>query len=305
MRGCWRRRSSASPTSTPTTAARPSPQGNARVLAARLSDARFFWEQDLKIPLEEQAQKLSGIVFHEKLGTVADKVERVAKLARWLVEEGVVKGADADQAERAARLAKADLVTGMVGEFPELQGVIGGYLAEAQGEPKAVADAIRDHYKPVGQGDEVPTAPVTVAVSAGRQARQSRRASSSSTKSPPARRIRSRCVVRHSESIESDHRQRAAPLSEQCGDADHCSRHDAGGRHTAMDRADICDVPHRPAEGATARRRRSARLDRRGCSRWSGRTIWSAARRVKALQQFVETRKAPTCSPPTSARPTS
>ena len=139
-------------------------QGNARVLAARLADARFFWEQDLKIPLKEQAKKLSGIIFHEKLGTVADKVERVAKLARWLVESGVVK-ADADQAERAARLAKADLVSGMVGEFPELQGVIGGYLAEAQGEPKAVADAIRDHYKPVGQGDEVPTAPVTVAVS--------------------------------------------------------------------------------------------------------------------------------------------
>jgi glycyl-tRNA synthetase beta chain len=139
-------------------------QGNARVLAARLADARFFWEQDVKIPLEEQAKKLGGIVFHEKLGTVADKVERVAKLARWLVEEGVVKGAKADEVERAARLAKADLVTGMVGEFPELQGVIGGYLAQAQGEPKAVADAIRDHYKPVGQGDEVPMAPTTVAV---------------------------------------------------------------------------------------------------------------------------------------------
>src|SRR5207302_8622560 len=139
-------------------------EGNRRVLAARLADARFFWEQDLKVPLEEQAKKLDGIVFHEKLGTVADKVERVAKLARWLVEEGIVKGAEADQAERAARLAKADLVTGMVGEFPELQGVIGGYLAEAQGEPKAVIDAIRDHYKPVGQGDDVPTAPVTVAV---------------------------------------------------------------------------------------------------------------------------------------------
>jgi len=138
-------------------------EGNARVLAARLADARFFWEQDVKVPLQEQAQKLDGVVFHEKLGTVADKVERVAKLARWLVEEGIVK-ADADQAERAARLAKADLVTGMVGEFPELQGVIGGYLAEAQGEHKAVADAIRDHYKPVGQGDEVPTAPITVAV---------------------------------------------------------------------------------------------------------------------------------------------
>lgn len=139
--------------------------GNERVLAARLSDARFFWEQDLKVPLEEQAKKLGQIVFHEKLGTVADKVERVAKLARWLVEEGIVKGADSNQAERAARLAKADLVTGMVGEFPELQGVIGGYLARAQGEPDAVADAIRDHYKPVGQGDEVPTLPVTVAVS--------------------------------------------------------------------------------------------------------------------------------------------
>jgi len=172
--------------------------GNERVLAARLADARFFWEQDLKVPLEEQAKKLGQIVFHEKLGTVADKVERVAKLARWLVEEGIVgtlspagrgqgEGAPAssssaeaphpnplpagerellaDQAERAARLAKADLVTGMVGEFPELQGVIGGYLARAQGEPDAVADAIRDHYKPVGQGDEVPTAPVTVAVS--------------------------------------------------------------------------------------------------------------------------------------------
>ena len=131
-------------------------QGNARVLAARLADARFFWEQDLKVPLEEQAQKLGGIVFHEKLGTVADKVERVAKLARWLVESGVVK-ANPDEAERAARLAKADLVTGMVGEFPELQGVIGGYLAEAQGEPKAVADAVRDQYG-------TPSEPTSIAV---------------------------------------------------------------------------------------------------------------------------------------------
>ena len=163
-------------------------EGNRRVLAARLADARFFWEQDLKVPLEEQAAKLGGIVFHEKLGTIAEKAERVAKLARWLVETGVIpanagtpgqEGAGAnpaaipasagmtlaDQAERAARLAKADLVTGMVGEFPELQGVIGGYLARAQGEPDAIADAIRDHYKPVGQGDDVPSAPITVAVS--------------------------------------------------------------------------------------------------------------------------------------------
>ena len=140
-------------------------EGNRRVLAARLADARFFWEQDLKVPLEEQAKKLDQIVFHEKLGMVADRVERLAKLARWLVEQGIVKGADAAQVERAARLAKADLVSGMVGEFPELQGVVGGYLAEAQGELKAVAAAVRDHYRPAGQGDEVPTAPATVAVS--------------------------------------------------------------------------------------------------------------------------------------------
>jgi glycyl-tRNA synthetase beta chain len=147
--------------------------GNRKVLAARLSDARFFYETDLKVPLEEQAKKLEKIVFHEKLGTVADKVERVAKLARWLVEEGIVKlpsptrgeGSLADQAERAARLAKADLVTGMVGEFPELQGLMGGYYAAAQGEDVAIAEAIRDHYKPVGQSDNVPTALVTVAVS--------------------------------------------------------------------------------------------------------------------------------------------
>ncbi|MFG6283354.1 glycine--tRNA ligase subunit beta [Sphingomonas sp. S6] len=178
-------------------------EGNRKVLAARLSDARFFYDTDLKTPLEEQAAKLSNIVFHEKLGTVADKVDRVAKLARWLVEEGIVGGGSnpssainspvtpaqagvsrdgagqephktpasagvtdmADMAERAARLAKADLVTGMVGEFPELQGLMGGYYAAAQGEPREVAEAIRDHYKPVGQGDDVPTAPVTVAVS--------------------------------------------------------------------------------------------------------------------------------------------
>jgi len=139
--------------------------GNRKVLAARLSDARFFWELDQKTTLADHAKKLERITFHEKLGTVADKVERVAKLARWLVEEGVVKGADADQAEQAARLAKADLVTEMVGEFPELQGLMGGYYAEKEGLPAEVSNAIRDHYKPVGQGDEVPTAPVTVAVS--------------------------------------------------------------------------------------------------------------------------------------------
>jgi glycyl-tRNA synthetase beta chain len=167
--------------------------GNRKVLAARLSDARFFWEQDQKTSLEDHAKKLARITFHEKLGTVADKVERVAKLARWLVEADIVTphasprvGGDlvrdgaqspeipafagtraelADMAEQAARLCKADLVTEMVGEFPELQGLMGGYYAAKEGLPQEVAEAIRDHYKPVGQGDDVPTAPVTVAVS--------------------------------------------------------------------------------------------------------------------------------------------
>lgn len=173
-------------------------EGNGKVLAARLSDARFFYETDLKTKLDDLLHKLEKIVFHEKLGTVADKVERVAKLARWLVEEGIVTespsrkreglgegsatgdaacgdvpppspparggGELADLAERAAYLAKADLVTGMVGEFPELQGLMGGYYAAAQGEDPRVAEAVRDHYKPVGQADDVPTAPVTVAV---------------------------------------------------------------------------------------------------------------------------------------------
>ena len=138
--------------------------GNRKVLAARLSDARFFWEQDQKKTLAQHAEKLANITFHEKLGTVADKVERVAKLAEWLASEGIVPNCDPALARQAAELAKADLVTEMVGEFPELQGLMGGYYARAEGLPQAVADAIRDHYKPAGQGDDVPTAPVTVAV---------------------------------------------------------------------------------------------------------------------------------------------
>ena len=141
--------------------------GNEKVLAARLSDAKFFWELDQKTKLEDHAKKLGNIVFHEKLGTVADKVERVAKLAEWLASlEGTgLLRANPEQTEQAARLCKADLVTEMVGEFPELQGLMGGYYAEKQGLPTEVSHAIRDHYKPVGQGDDVPTDPVTVWVS--------------------------------------------------------------------------------------------------------------------------------------------
>ncbi|WP_323800737.1 glycine--tRNA ligase subunit beta [Parasphingorhabdus sp.] len=141
--------------------------GNEKVLAARLSDAKFFWDLDQKTKLEDHAKKLGNIVFHEKLGTVADKVERVAKLAEWLASlEGTgLLRANPEQTEQAARLCKADLVTEMVGEFPELQGLMGGYYAEKQGLPIEVSQAIRDHYKPVGQGDDVPTDPVTVWVS--------------------------------------------------------------------------------------------------------------------------------------------
>lgn len=136
-------------------------EGNARVLSARLSDARFFWEKDKATSLEVMGEKLKTIAFKEELGSLGDKVERVAALTRELAP---AVGADADLAERAARLAKADLVSEMVGEFPELQGVMGRYYALAAGEDARVADAIRDHYKPQGPSDSVPAEPVSVAV---------------------------------------------------------------------------------------------------------------------------------------------
>ncbi len=182
--------------------------GNERVLSARLSDAKFFWDQDVAAVLGPDGlgvflPKLGDIVFHEKLGTVADKVERVAKLARWLMLNAITsplagevglgaaepgegafaathpsprsaapsrplpqgeREALAALAEQAARLCKADLVSATVGEFPEVQGLAGADLARVAGLDPQVADAIRDHYKPVGQGDDVPTAPVSVAV---------------------------------------------------------------------------------------------------------------------------------------------
>ncbi len=132
--------------------------GNQRVLRARLSDARFFWDQDRKQKLEVWAEKLTARVFHAKLGTVAARVERLAVLAVTLAGQ---TGADTALADRAARLAKADLSTGMVGEFPELQGVIGRYYARHQQEDEAVAQAIAEHYAPLGPSDRVPTAPLS------------------------------------------------------------------------------------------------------------------------------------------------
>lgn len=135
--------------------------GNERVVRARLSDAKFFYETDLKVALEDRLEKLKAVTFHEELGTQFERVERIAELAYKIAP---LVGADPDKAERAARLAKADLVTEMVGEFPELQGHMGRRYAEAQGEDAEVAAAIEEHYKPQGPSDAVPTAPVSVAV---------------------------------------------------------------------------------------------------------------------------------------------
>ena len=138
--------------------------GNSRVLAARLSDARFFWDNDLRVAragMDEWAKGLESVTFHGKLGSQAERVKRIASLAR---EIAPVTGAGPDQAARAARLAKLDLRSAMVGEFPELQGVMGRYYALEAGETAEIADAARDHYAPLGPSDDVPSAPVSVTV---------------------------------------------------------------------------------------------------------------------------------------------
>lgn len=136
--------------------------GNERVLRARLSDAKFFWDQDRRTRLEDRAPALGAIVFHAKLGTVAEKVQRITALATDLVDN--IPGADRAAVRSAATLCKADLVTGMVAEFPDLQGVMGRYYALGEGESQAVADAIAEHYSPVGPNDSCPTAPDSAAV---------------------------------------------------------------------------------------------------------------------------------------------
>ncbi|MBS0537440.1 MAG: glycine--tRNA ligase subunit beta [Proteobacteria bacterium] len=136
--------------------------GNERVLRPRLADAKFFWDQDRKQTLESRLPALKGIVFHAKLGTQAERVERIARLAGEIAK--LVPGADAAQVEQAARLCKADLVSGVVGEFPEVQGIMGRYYALHEKLPAAVADAIGDHYAPAGPNDRCPSAPVSIAV---------------------------------------------------------------------------------------------------------------------------------------------
>jgi glycyl-tRNA synthetase beta chain len=135
--------------------------GNERVIRARLSDAKFFYETDLKTRLEERLPKFEQIVFHEKLGTQAERIARIERLA---AEIAPLLGADVEKTKRAARLAKADLLTEVVGEFPEVQGLMGKYYALAQGEDASVAAACEEHYKPQGPADRVPTDPVSVSV---------------------------------------------------------------------------------------------------------------------------------------------
>ncbi|OHC68032.1 MAG: glycine--tRNA ligase subunit beta, partial [Rhodocyclales bacterium GWA2_65_20] len=135
--------------------------GNARVVRPRLADAKFFFETDKRTPLSARIGRLARVVYHNKLGTQGERVDRLIKLAAKIASR---LGADVSQAERAALLAKADLVTDMVGEFPELQGIMGRYYALADGEPAAVADAIQSHYQPRFNGDALPLGPVACAV---------------------------------------------------------------------------------------------------------------------------------------------
>jgi glycyl-tRNA synthetase beta chain len=134
--------------------------GNERVIRARLSDARFFYRTDLKTRLEDRLPSFNDIIFHEKLGTQSERIERIERLAAELAP---LVGADAKKAKRAAQLCKADLLTEMVGEFPELQGTMGKYYAQEQGEDEAVAHAIEDHYRPKGPDDLVPSDPASIA----------------------------------------------------------------------------------------------------------------------------------------------
>lgn len=136
--------------------------GNERVLRARLADARFFWDSDRKTPLADRIQGLEALVFHARLGSMAEKVARIETLAVMLADH--VPGCDPALAKRAAHLSKADLVTEMVGEFPELQGIMGRYYALHDKENPAVAEAIAEHYAPQGPSDRVPAAPVSIAV---------------------------------------------------------------------------------------------------------------------------------------------
>ena len=166
--------------------------GNERVLRARLADAKFFYDQDRKTRLETRVPRLAGVVYHSKLGSQLERVERIQLLAGKIAH---LIGADPLLTGRAAWLSKADLLTEMVGEFPELQGTMGRYYAVNDGEPKAVADAIEAHYRPRFAGDAIPDRPRRHGGRARRQARHALPACSASGRLRPATRTRLDCVA--------------------------------------------------------------------------------------------------------------
>ena len=170
-------------------------EGNERVVRPRLADAKFFFDQDRKKTLESRVPALAKVVYHGKLGTQGERVERVRALARAIGEQLGGAGAGRSSADRAALLAKADLLTDMVGEFPELQGIMGGYYARHDGETDDVAFAIEDHYKPRFAGDELPRNDVPAWRWRWPTSWRRWSACSASASCPPATRTRSRCAA--------------------------------------------------------------------------------------------------------------
>ena len=280
--------------------------GNERVLRARFADARHFWDLDRKARLESRVPPLEHVTFHAKLGSQGDRVRRLRRLARahraaWSTPAPAL-------AERAAELAKADLVTGMVGEFPELQGVMGRYYALHDGEDRLVADAIRDHYAPKGPSDAVPTEPVSIAVALADKLDQLAGFFAIGEKptgagDPYALRRAALGVIR----IVRENRLRLhlLPLIEAAGQALH--RH---GVHPVPPQ-EILDVPRRAPARPVARRGRPPRRAGRGVRRrrraWPGRRpdAPAGARRRGGRAAGHRAGRAPICSPPTAAPPIS
>ena len=236
--------------------------GNERVIRARLSDAKFFYETDLKMRLEDRLPRFKDIIFHEKLGTQAERIQRIEKLAAELAP---LVGADVEKAKLAALLCKTDLLTEVVGEFPEVQGTMGKYYALAQGEDPSVAAAIEEHYKPAGPNDRVPTDPVSIAVALADKLDIARRLLGDRRE---ADREQGPVCVAPGGARRHPHRarQRAAPEAAQ----DHRRGFEKSG-----DRERLAVVLRRPPQGPAARPGRAPRSGRcgaRACGRRQGRS---------------------------------
>ena len=296
----WRRASRSSPMSRRADGGKAIVAGNERVLRARLSDARFFWDQDRKQRLESRVPALNDIMFHAKLGTVGDKVDRIESLAVEIATH--IPNANKDRVRSAARLAKADLTTGMVGEFPELQGVMGRYYALHDKEHASVAEAIAEHYTPLGPSDACPTAATSVAVALadkldtlvgfwliGEKP--------TGSKDPFALRRAAlgviRLVLENGLRVGTGAPFRRSDAALPRGAAGAAARRRSR-RGRAQRLARPAGVLRRPAQGASARGGRAPRSDRRRCSRSAARTTscasWPASTRSRTFS-------APTTAP--------